>query len=386
MRKRGNGLKKINGIAQKIINVLVDRSNQLRQGRSVGAFGFVNKDGFIDELSAVVDGGINGLPFRQLLSKVVPVKGLSLVESIESLPGGTVVISTSPGKAGLIVSTGGINIFNIPIIDIGIKGGRPVGVGILYPERKLFDLSTQSEKNQIQLLEAKSIHEEREMLRNSAKLRLTYLDISHELPIIELPLKEEELKFDGESNPFFPRLTIKTLAKELAQEMIETSLSVEQGREVACFASIDEGGHVKKRGELVIGGMGYVPSRLLASSIADIEGLSLREVYMHKIPKDVAIVHTHSGGTGVMHMGDAMAGPGTWGRAIIAIGHDKDGLIRGATAIEVRPEVQELADEHEELGQTFYHVESSEEEAQLRKRQFGIAQEYTDLCQPIEII
>lgn len=378
-------MKKVNGIAEEIIDVLVDRSNLLRQGRSVGAFGLVNEEGCVDRLSAIVDGGINGLPFRQLLSKVVSIEGLSLVESIELIPDDAVVISTSPGKAGLIVSTGGINIFNIPIMDIGIKGGSPVGVGILYPEAYLFDLATESERVQIELLEAKSIQEEKRMLRDSAKLRLTYLDISQELPVVKTPLKEGELCFQEEAKNLFPRLKVKSLAKELAQEMIETSLSVEQGREVACFGFIDDQGHVTKGGEIVIGGMGYVPSRLLASSITDIAGLSLREVYIHKIPSEVAIVHTHSGGTGVMHMGDAMAGPGTWGRPIIAIGHDKDGEIRGATAIEVRPEVQRLADEHEELSQNFYEVESSKEEADLRKRQFGIAQEYTDLCEPIEI-
>lgn len=378
-------MKKVKGIAEEIINVLVDRSNLLRQGRSVGAFGLVNEEGYVDRLSAIVDGGINGLPFRQLLSKVVSVEGLSLVESIELIPEGTVVISTSPGKAGLIVSTGGINIFNIPIIDIGIKGGSPVGVGILYPEDHLFDLSTRSERIQIDLLEAKSIHEEREMLRDSARLRLTYLDISQELPVVDTPLKKGEIRFNGEARNLFPRRKVLSLGREVAQEMIEISLSVEQGREVACFGSIDDKGHVTKVGEMVIGGMGYVPSRLLASSITSIHGLSLREVYVKKIPSNVAIVHTHSGGTGVMHMGDAMAGPGTWGRSIIAIGHDKDGTIKGATAIEVRPEVQNLADEHEELGQRFYEVDSPEEEATLRKRQFGIAQEYTDLCQTIEI-
>lgn len=378
-------MKTIKGIAQEIVAVLVHRSNELRQGRSVGAFGSVNEDGYVDQISALVDGGINGLPFRQLLSKVVPVKDLSLVESIAALPEETVVISTAPGKAGLIVSTGGINIFHRPIIDIGIKGGSMVGVGILYPKKDLYDLATRSEQIQINLLEARSIDEEREMLRSSAQLRLTYLDISQTLPLVDVPMKKEQLSFQKHIQTLFPRLPVKSLDLALAQEMIQVSLSVEQGREVAAFGRIHESGHVEKEGELVIGGMGYVPSRLLASSITDITGLSLREIYAQRIPAQVAIVHTHSGGTGVMHMGDAMAGPGTWGRPIIAIGHDKDGKIRGATVIEVRPEVQELADEHEALGQTFYEVETSQEEAEIRKRQFGIAQEYTDLCQCIEI-
>lgn len=378
-------MKPIKGIAQGIVDALVNRSNQLRQGRSVGAFGFVNGEGYVDRISGLVDGGINGLPFRQLLARVVPVKDLSLVESIQALPEETVVISTAPGKAGLIVSTGGINIFNLPVMDIGIKEGSPIGVGLLYPKKELFDLATRSEKIQINLLEARSIPEEREMLRDAAQMRLTYLDISQTLPVVNLPSADPFLPSQEKPQPLFPRLEVKSLDQELAQEMIATSLEVEQGREVAAFGRILESGHVEKEGELVVGGMGYVPSRLLASSITDITGLSLREIYVQSIPSQVAIVHTHSGGSGVMHMGDAMAGPGTWGRPIIAIGHDKDGKIRGATVIQVRPEVLELADEHEALGQKFYEVETAQEEAEIRKRQFGIAQEYTDLCQPIEI-
>ena len=85
-----------------------------------------------------------------------------------------------------------------------------------------------------------------------------------------------------------------------------------------------------------------------------------------------------------MHMGDAMAGPGTWGRSIIAIGHDQD-EIKGATVIEPEHAVTELADEYEEVGQKFYLANTPEEETIIRKKRFQIVQQYTDLCKPIEI-
>ncbi len=378
-------MQKIKGIAREIVEILVNRSNQLSQGRSVGAFGFVNSDGYVDRLSELVDGGINGLPFRQLLSKVVEVEGLSLVEAIERLSPRAVVISTDPGKTGIIVSTGSINIFNLPVINIGIKDRQSVGVGYLVPKPELFDLATRSEEIQIEILGARSIDEEREMMKASARLRLKYLEISSQLPEVDLPLAEKSVRCSSEREPLFPRLEVKSLDLPFAQSLIEKSLEVEQGREVACMGVVNGEGHVVKGGELVVGGMGYVPSRLLASSITDVDGISLRQAYIHSIPAEVAIVHTHSGGTGVMHMGDAMAGPGTWGRPIIAIGHDKKGEMRGATVIEARPEVGQLADEHEELGQAFYQADSPARESEIRKRQFGIAQEYTDLCDPIEI-
>jgi hypothetical protein len=69
----------------------------------------------------------------------------------------------------------------------------------------------------------------------------------------------------------------------------------------------------------------------------------------------------------------------------VAIGHDNDGQIRGATVIETRREVFDLADEDEELGQRFFAAKTPAEESEIRNRKFGIAQEYTNLCKTIDI-
>jgi len=374
----------VNGISKQIVDKLVDRSIELSQGRSVGAIGFVNQEGYIDSMSEIVNGGISGLPYRMLLGKVTSIKGKSLLEAINQLPDNAVLITTNPGKTGLIVDTGGINIFNLPVVSLGVKQFEEAGVGIVYPKGEYFDLATKSEQIQIKRLAAKDMDEERDILKESSRLRLNYLDISQELEVLER--EESELSITDIPNEEWEleRFEVNSIDKEFVQELVDKSIEVEQGREVAAMGIIEDG-HVVKKGEIVVGGMGYVPSRMLASSFTDISGISLREAYSETIPENVIIVHTHPGGTGVMHMGDAMAGPGTWGRAIIAIGHDKDGQVKGATVIETQDKVTDLADEYEEVGQKYYEVDTPEEEAKIRKRRFGIAQEYTDLCKPIEI-
>lgn len=373
---------KIKGIARGIVDRLVERSNELGQGRGAGAFGLVDGEGYITACSEIMDGGISGLPFRQLLAKLVEMEGRSILEGINQLPENVVVISTDPGKTGVIVSTGAINLFDTPIVNIGIKDEKLVGIGVLYPQEHLFDLSTRSEEVQLDILTAVSMEEERQLMKASAELRLEYLDISEEIQPVDrpesaftMPQKHWELK----------QLHVKSIDKQFAEALVSKSANIEQGREVAAMGLIDDNGHVSQSGDIVIGGMGYVPSRLLASSFADIRGKSLRKVYTEDIPNNAIIVHTHPGGTGVMHMGDAMAGPGTWGRPIIAIGHDRHGEIRGATVIELDPRVAELADEYEEVGQQFFLAATPTEEAEIRKKRFAIAQEYTDLCIPIEI-
>ncbi len=374
---------KINGIAQSIVDRLVEQSNEIGQGRGVGAIGMISQDGNIDALSPIENGGISGVPFRRLLSKMVDMEGRSILEGINQLPDNIAVIVTDPGKTGLIISTGLINLFNVPVINIGIKAEKMVGVGILYPQSHLFDLATRSEKNQIEILGASSMEEEREMMKASSKLHLEYLDICEEVPVRDIP--ENDFRF-SEKPWNLERIEVKSIAKEFADTLIAQSSSIEQGRELAAMGRVDQNGHVYQAGEIVVGGMGYVPSRLLASSFTDISGKSLRQVYTEDVPNDAIIVHTHPGGTGVMHMGDAMAGPGTWGRAIIAIGHNRHGELRGATAIELDPKVAELADEYEDVGQKFFLAATPEEEADIRKKRFAIVQEYTDLCKPIEII
>ena len=86
-----------------------------------------------------------------------------------------------------------------------------------------------------------------------------------------------------------------------------------------------------------------------------------------------------------MHMSDAMAGPGTWGRPIIAVGHDEDGQIKGVMAVQKSDRLFQLADENEELEQRFFEVEDPEAEVKLRKKRYSIAQEFTDLCQQLEL-
>ncbi|WP_018250070.1 hypothetical protein [Orenia marismortui] len=375
---------KVRGIAKFIVDRLVDRSNHLSQGRSAGAIGFINQEGYVDALTEIVNGGISGLPYRQMLAKVAKTEGESLLESINQLPENAVIITTNPGKTGIIVGTGGLDIFNIPLISIGVKMGECAGVGIIYPKKEYFDLSTESEDIQLHRLTAKTMEEEREILRESFNLQLNYLDICKELKQIDIPEQKFDLTKINEDDWQVPAIEVNSIDKEFAERLVAKSTEVEQGREVAAIGEIIDG-HIVQKGEIVIGGMGYVPSRMLASSYTDISGLSLKEAYTKVIPNNIAIVHTHPGGTGVMHMGDAMAGPGTWGRPVIAIGHDKDGAIKGATVIELLPKVADLADEYEEVGQKYYAAETPEEEAEIRKRRFGIAQEYTDLCKPLEL-
>ena len=373
---------KIQGIASSIVDRLVERSNELGQGRGAGAFGLIDEEGYITACSEIIDGGISGLPFRQLLSKLARMEGRSILEGINQLPENLVVMATDPGKTGVIVSTGAINLFDVPVINIGIKNEKLVGIGLLYPEERLYDLSTRSEQVQLDILNANSMQEERELMKISSELRLEYLEISIEIFAIDRP--EVEFTMPDRDWSIKP-IDVHSIDKEFAMALVKESSSIEQGREVAALGVADENGHVIASGTIVLGGMGYVPSRILASSYGDITGKSLREIYTEDIPENAVIVHTHPGGTGVMHMGDAMAGPGTWGRPIIAIGHDRHGEIKGATVIGLDPKVAELADEYEDVGQKFFLARTPQEEAEIRKKRFAIAQEYTDLCKTIEI-
>ncbi|MFO7818773.1 MAG: peptidase S7 [Halanaerobacter sp.] len=376
---------KVKGIAEAIVDRIVARSNHLSQGRAVGCIGFVNEEGYIDAVTELVDGGVSGLPYREVLSKVAKRKGESLLEIMNQLPENAVLITTNPGKTGLIVDTNGINTINQPLVRIGVKMEEVAGVGIIYPQDHLFELTTKSEEIKLKRLTAKTMEEEREVLKENSKTRLEYLEICEELEQVEMEEDEVRVETKDESEWQIEKIEVDSIAQDFAHKLIDRSNSVEQGREVAALGEIKDG-HIVQKGEIVVGGMGYVPSRLLASSCTDIAGISLREAYTEKIPHNIVIVHTHPGGTGVMHMGDAMAGPVTWGRPVVAIGHDKDGEIKGATVIELLAEAMDLADEYEELGQEFYDAQTPDEEAEIRKRRFGIAQEYTDLCKSIEII
>ena len=373
----------LKGISVAIVDKLVEKSNFLSQGREAGAIGFVNQDGYIDAITEIVGAGISGLPYRKLLSQVVDTNGYSLLEVINQLPDNIVLITTKPGKTGIILGTGGLDIFNCPMVAIGVKQEQEAGVGYIIPKEEDFRLASKSELIRLERLTATTMDEERDLIRKSVNLDLKYLDICQELKQVDIPASKVD-EIEVETAWEIPDFKVESIDRTLAQELVDKSISVEQGREVAMIALIEDG-HVVKKGEIVVGGMGYVPSRMLASSYTDISGISLKAAYSELIPNNVAIVHTHPGGTGVMHRGDAMAGPGTWGRPIIAIGHDKDGEIKGATVIEVLPEVANLAEEYEKVSQKYYEADTPAEEAEIRKRRFGISQEYTDLCKAIEI-
>ena len=379
-------MQEVKGIAQEIVNRLVERSNQLGEGRSVGAIAFVDDNGYVSSYNKIINGGLSGLPYRILLSEVSRTKYCSLLEMINQLPENAVIISTDPGETGIIVNTGGINIFNLPVIKIGVKNGSAVGVGILYPEKKNFNLASKSEKAQLDSLAALSMEAEREALKTSTEIRLKYLHISGELPIISLDKKNYKKKHNNpETNWEITRINVKSIDEKFAQKLVDKSINIEQGREVAAFGEIKENGQVEQASEIVVGGMGYIPPRLLASSYSNIRDISLRKAYTDVIPENTAIVHTHPGGTGVMHMSDAMAGPGMWGRPIMAIGHNKKGVIKGVSVIELNDRLCELADENENLEQRFFEVETPEEELKIRKRRYKIAQEFTDLCKQVQL-
>jgi len=373
----------IKGIGKGIVETLVKRTLELSQGRNCGCVGFVNKEGYIDSCTEIVDGGLAGLPLRILLGKLGTMEDKCVLEGVSYLPENAIIISSRPGRTGLITDVGGIDFFNLPVVNIGVKEGKAAGVGIVYPEDKLFDLSSESEMIDLESLAALSMEDEKDILRRGSELSLKYLDVSSELEVSDI--KEGNSYPDNLESKFkAERLGVSSIDKKLAEDLVAKSMEVGQGREVAMMAQVKDG-HVIPKGEIVIGGMGYVPSRLLSSSGIDITGKSLREIYTDHVPLDAIIVHTHPGGTGVMHIGDANAGPGTWGRPIIAIGHDKDGKIRGATVIEVSDKLYELSDEDEALNAEFFEADTPEQEAKIRNRKFGIAQEYTSLCKPIEV-
>lgn len=375
----------IKGIARYIVDSLVERTNELSQGRNAGALGFVNDDGYIDKMTDVVDGGLSGIPLRVLLSKITSMENKSLVEGLDRLPPNTVFISTRPGKTGFITDVSGVDFFNCPIVGIGVKGQGVAGVGLIYPKPEYFDLATESERLNIATLGTRNMAEEKAVLRKTNKLALKYLELTEELPVVDLEERPRVIPNDKEQGWKLPAFEVNEIDKAMADELVNTSMQIGQGREVAMLGVVENNGAVMPKGKIVEGGMGYVPSRLLASSAVDISGKSLRQIYRWMIPSNAVIVHTHPGGTGVMHIGDANAGPGTWGRPIIAIGHDKHGKVRGATVVESTPRLFQLADEDESLNLAFFQADTPEEETNIRNRKFGIAQEYTNLCKPIEI-
>ncbi len=371
------------GIARPIVEKMVDHTLQLGQGRQAACWGFPDAQGIVSQMTSIVDGGLGGIPVRKLLSLLHPMKGKSLIEGISSLPEKIILIITRPGKTGLNTDVSGIDFFDMPIISIGVKKSGLAGVGVMYPVPDYFDLATESERVQIETLAAVSMEAEKEVLRKANHLELSYLNLCRELEVVDAQVCKPS--FDAVKNMRLTRFRVQLLDKEMVDQLVEQSVRIGQGREVAVIGQVDSNGMVTAAGRVVVGGIGYVPSRLLASSAVDITGKSLRKVYWDLIPYNAVIVHTHPGGSGVMHAGDANAGPGAWARPIVAIGHDERGEVKGATVVEVEDRLFALADEEEDLNQQFFRADSQEEEAEIRNRKFGIAQEYTNLCRPIEI-
>lgn len=376
----------IKGIAREIVDNLVAETLELGQGRNAGCIGFIDEEGCISSSTALVSGGLSGVPLRVLLDKVIPMKNRSLLEGITYLPSNAVFIMSRPGKTGLITDVSAVDFFNLPVVSIGVKESKGLtGVGAVMPKAQFFDLATKSELIDIETLSASTMEEERKVLRQGMELSLEYLNVSEEIPVVGVPIKEVRSdSIHGQGIQFY-RKEVRSIDKSLAEKLVQKSLEAGSGREVAIIGTIDEKGHVVGAGDIIVGGMGYVPSRMLASSAVDIKGKSLKDIYSVLVPLDGIFVHTHPGGTGVMHIGDANAGPGSWHRPIIAIGHDAEGKVKGATVIEVSKKLYDLADEDEQLNQAFFMADDPEEEASIRNRKFGIAQEYTSLCKPIEI-
>ncbi len=377
-------MRKIRSINKHIVERLVQETLDLGQGRGAAAIGFTDRQGRINSATESVSGGVSGLPLRRLIGLVAEFTGCPLLTGINQLPANAVILTTNPGRTGLITDTGSIDLFDLPQVNIGVRNEGFAGAGLLYPRPALFDLATRSEEMELGILDAKTMKEEKEILRANAKLDLEYLRVGRELALGEGP--EEKAIFnkvsDGRTGSPQP---VRSLSRELAAELVELSVRLGQGREVAAIGVVDEAGRVTKLGKPVVGGDGYVPARLLASSSTDIGGKSQRAIYTHQIPANAVIVHTHPGGTGVMHSGDAEAGPATWGRAIIAIGHDRGGRTKGATVIEASSACMDLMDEGERLDEAFFAAETSADETEIRNRQFGIAQEFTNLCREIPI-
>lgn len=379
-------MKEIKGIAHFLVEQMVERTRALGQGRNVGCFGFVDEDGYISSHTELVDGGLSGIPLRVLLGKVAVMEHNSIIEGLKQLPENAVFITTRPGKTGLITDVTGVDFFNLPVVSIGVKNDGVAGIGLMMPKPRHYDLATEAEKLNLETLDTDTMEAEREVLRKTNELGLAYLELSESLETVDLPEKPPVCLASRKDYWRLPRRKVEALNGELAKELVAKSISIGQGREVSVMGLLDEQGTVQPLGKIIAGGMGFVPARLMASSAADIEGKSLREIYGELLPPNAVIVHTHPGGTGVMHVADASAGPGTWGRPIVAIGHDQDGEIKGATVIEVEDRLYRLADEDEKLNLAFFEAGTPEAEADIRNRKFGIAQEYTGLCKPIELV
>jgi len=373
---------KIKGIATSIVDRLLAKTVELGQGRVAGLIAFVNAEGYIDSAAEMVFG--EGVSLRKVLSKISTEQDLTLFELINLLPKNAVLVKTDPGSTGIIEHPIGVDLLNIPIVKIGVKMGRKSGIGIVYPDSKIFDLISHEEDLELKKLTVKTMEEEHALVEEIYDLNHEFLKFYQKLAEVDIP----EIEFDLKQIKALLRLEtieINSIDRELVEELVNKSMEVEQGVEVGTIAKVIDG-HVLRAGELVTGGIGYVPSRKLSSSYTDITGISSLEVYSKHIPLDTVIVHTHPGGTGVMHSGDAENGPDLFGRPIIAIGHDQKGQIKGATVIEVSEKLAKLDGEYSYANDMYSEAETVDEEIKYRNMMHDIDKEYTKLSKPIEIL
>jgi hypothetical protein len=372
----------IKGIATSIVDRLVDKTVELGQGRIAGLIGFINSEGYIDSASEMVFG--EGVSLRKVLSKISTEDNLTLFELINLLPENAVLVKTDPGSTGIIEHPTGVDLLNIPIVKIGVKMGRKSGIGVVYPDGRIFDLISHEEDLELKKLMVETMEEEHALVQEIYNLGHDFLEFYQKLPEVDIPERVFDLN-KIKASLRVDTIEINSIDEALVEELVKRSMEIEQGVEVGTIAKVVDG-HVIKAGEIVIGGIGYVPSRKLSSSYTNITGISTFEVYSKKIPLETVIVHTHPGGTGVMHSGDAENGPDLFGRPIIAIGHDQKGKIKGATVIEVSSKIAKLDEEYSYANDMYSEAETVDEEIKYRNMMHDIDKEYTKLSKAIKIL
>ncbi|WP_027339118.1 hypothetical protein [Halonatronum saccharophilum] len=373
---------KVRGISVDIVDKLVAKTIEMGQGRLAGSIGLVNKDGYIDTITELAFG--EDLSLRSILLKYSDFKESPVFELINSLPPNAIIIETNPGRTGVISYPGLIDLLDIPMVRIGVKREKKAQVGIAYPDSRLFNLFTKEENLQLDKLWANTMEEEHSVLEQICDLNYEFLAFYQSLEEVEIPSFEIKAKSIDKVGIKAQYSKVESISKELVDSLVQRSIEVEQGVEVGTIAKLVDG-HIIPAGRIVTGGMGYLPSRKLASSYIASNEYSLREIYAKKIPLDTVIVHTHPGGTGVMHSGDAINGPDIFGRPIIAIGHNKDGKVKGATVIETTTKLAQLDKEYEQANNRYNDAQSPEEEIKYRNRLHDIDKEYTNLSKPIKI-
>ena len=69
---------------------------------------------------------------------------------------------------------------------------------------------------------------------------------------------------------------VKGIARYLVNRLVERTLNLSQGRNVGCFAFVDEDGYIAAHGELVDGGLNGIPAHAIGK-VTSMKGKSLIE-------------------------------------------------------------------------------------------------------------